>query len=162
MVIFSSSGWAEMLCGMLWEARGNSLKNVIYSRKEAGLNYSGRQGVSVNQTSACVETLNLPGGQQQGRVLGDRGSRNSEFVSRLSLKPQSTMETEGLGGGGGGPGNIWGQAWGSVNMQTLCVHSWKWMAGRHQEGLSHLIWGGGGQWSPCLHLLWSGIVLLPR
>lgn len=118
------------------------------------MNYSGRQGVSVNQTSACVETLNLPGGQQQGRVLGDRGSRNSEFVSRLSLKPQSTMETEGLGGGGKGPGNIWGQAWGSVNMQTLCVHSWKWMAGRHQEGLSHLIWGVvGGQWSPCLHLL---------
>lgn len=64
------------------------------------MNYSGRQGVSVNQTSACVETLNLPGGQQQGRVLGDRDSRNSEFVSRLSLKPQSTMETEGLGGGG--------------------------------------------------------------
>lgn len=66
------------------------------------MNYSGRQGVSVNQTSACVETLNLPGGQQQGRVLGDKYSRNSEFVSRLSLKPQSTMETEGLGGGGEG------------------------------------------------------------
>lgn len=66
-MIFSSSGWAEMLCGMLWEARVNSQKkNVIYSHKEAGLNYSGRQGVSVYQTSACVETLNLPGGQQQG------------------------------------------------------------------------------------------------
>lgn len=66
------------------------------------MNYSGRQGVSVYQTSACVETLNLPGGQQQGWVLGDRYSRNSEFVSRLILKPQSTMETEGLGGGGEG------------------------------------------------------------
>lgn len=38
-----------MHCGMLWEARVNSLKNVFYSHKEAGLNYSGRQGVSVTR-----------------------------------------------------------------------------------------------------------------
>lgn len=42
-----------MLCGMLWEARVNSpktnqnkKKEFIYSHTEAGLNYSGRQGVS--------------------------------------------------------------------------------------------------------------------
>lgn len=113
------------------------------------MNYSGRQGVSVNQTSAkCVETLNLPGGQQQGQVQGDRYSRNSEFVSRLSLKPQSTMETEGLGGRGEGPGNIWGQERGSENIQTVGIHSWKWMAGRHQEDLSHFIWGVGDSGCP--------------
>lgn len=114
------------------------------------MNYSGRQGVSVNQTSACVETLNLPGGQQQGRVLGDKYSRNSEFVSRLSLSPRVQWRQRAWEAGA--KGNIWGQEWGSVNMQTLCIHSWKWMAGRHQEGLSHLIWGVGEQWLPCFHL----------
>lgn len=69
------------------------------------MNYSGRQGVSVYQTSARVETLNLPGGQQQGRVLGDRYSRNSEFVSRLSLKPQNAMEGDRGPGRRGGKGS---------------------------------------------------------
>lgn len=36
-----------MLCGMLWEARVNSPKKKIsFIAVEAGLNYSGRQGVS--------------------------------------------------------------------------------------------------------------------
>lgn len=75
------------------------------------------------ETSVYSETLNLPGGQQQGRVLGDRYS-GDEFASRMSMRPQRKLETEGLMGREG-PGNICRQAWSSVSMQTLGIYSWK-------------------------------------
>lgn len=49
------------------------------------------------ETSVYSETLNLPGGQQQGQVLGDRYS-GDEFASRMSMRPQRKLGTEGLMG----------------------------------------------------------------
>lgn len=67
IVIIISSGWDEVLCGMLHEARVRISENVTSDRKKAGSNYSGETGCACQKPEmfVCSETLNLPGGQHQ-------------------------------------------------------------------------------------------------